>query len=254
VSAAFGFLLVVVVTRGLHASGTGVFFAATAMFTILSSTAKLGANTGLVRAVSRYRAQARARDVRATVLVGLGPALAAGAALAVATFVLAPQLTELFMRGIDPRDGAVYLRVLAPFLPLAAGLVVVLAGTRGHGSVVPYVAVNSVGTPVARVALVLAVVAAGLGGMAVTLAWALPLAVGFVVGLTVLAGQAWRGERESPPAASPPTGPWRSSSGVCRPAGPGAVFEITLGRVNLLLLGALASTRRWASTRRRASS
>jgi O-antigen/teichoic acid export membrane protein len=163
----------------------------------------------------------------------------------VAMFVLAPQLAELFMRGTDPRDGAVYLRVLAPFLPLAAGLIVVLAGTRGHGSVVPYVAVNSMGTPVARMVLVLAVVAAGLGGMVATLAWALPLAVGFLVGLAVLASQIRRGERESSPAASPrPTGAlavefWRFAA----PRGLAAVFEITLRRVNLLLLGALASTR-----------
>jgi O-antigen/teichoic acid export membrane protein len=244
VSAMFGFLLVVVVTRGLHTSGAGVFFTAVAMFTILSNTAKLGADTGLVRMVSRYRALARARDVRATVVIGLGPVLAVGTALALAVFVLAPQLAELFMRGADPRDGTVYLRGLAPFLPLGASMIVMLAGTRGHGSVVPYVVVNSIGTPVARVVLVLGAVAAGLGGMAVTLAWALPLAAGFVVGLAVLAAQVRRGERESPPAASPQsTGAlaaefWRFAA----PRGVAAVFEITLLWVNVLLLGALAST------------
>ena len=245
VSALFGFLLVVVVTRGLHTSGAGVFFTAVAVFTILSNAAKLGADTGLVRMVSRYRALGRTRDVRATVVIGLGPVLAMGTALAVAMFVLAPQLAELFMRGADPRDGALYLRGLAPFLPLAAGVIVVLAATRGHGSVVPYVVVNSIGTPVARVVLVLGVVAAGLGGMAVTLAWASPLALGFLVGLTVLAAQVRRGESESPPAAgrqrtrSLAVEFWRFAA----PRGLAAVFEITLLWVNVLLLGALASTR-----------
>jgi O-antigen/teichoic acid export membrane protein len=112
--------------------------------------------------------------------------------------------------------------------------------------VVPYVAVNSIGTPVARVVLVLGVVAAGLGGMAVALAWAVPLAVGFLIGLVILAAQVRRDEREAslPRRPSRPTRAlaaefWRFAG----PRGLAAVFEVTLLWASVLLLGALASTR-----------
>ncbi|HEV8421391.1 MAG TPA: hypothetical protein VGR13_08565, partial [Actinomycetota bacterium] len=50
---ALSFLLAVVVTRGLHPAGAGVFFEAVALFTILANTCEVGADTGLVRGVSR---------------------------------------------------------------------------------------------------------------------------------------------------------------------------------------------------------
>src|SRR5207302_1908108 len=46
------FLLVLVITHGLHSAGTGIFFEAVAVFTILTSVGDLGASAGLVREVS----------------------------------------------------------------------------------------------------------------------------------------------------------------------------------------------------------
>src|SRR5262245_17322468 len=56
VNALLGFVIVVVITRGQGARGAGILFEAIALFTILSNTAELGADTGLVRMIPRHRA------------------------------------------------------------------------------------------------------------------------------------------------------------------------------------------------------
>jgi O-antigen/teichoic acid export membrane protein len=57
VSGVLAFGLAVVVTRIVGARGAGVFFAAVAVFTILSNITELGADTGIVRFVARLREQ-----------------------------------------------------------------------------------------------------------------------------------------------------------------------------------------------------
>ena len=74
------FVLLVVVTRGLGAQGTGAFYEAVALFLILSSAATLGSDVGLTRMVPRYRALGRLRDLRRGLAVGLWPVAAAGTA------------------------------------------------------------------------------------------------------------------------------------------------------------------------------
>ena len=87
-----GFALSIVVTRGLHAHGAGVFFEVVGLFTILANGAELGADTGLVRAVARSRALGAVADVRRLIGVAVLPVLACGLLVAVATWAVAPWL------------------------------------------------------------------------------------------------------------------------------------------------------------------
>src|SRR5262245_41859423 len=58
-SSVLGFAITVVITRGIPTRSAGVLFEAIALFMILSNTAELGADTGLVRMISMYRVQDR---------------------------------------------------------------------------------------------------------------------------------------------------------------------------------------------------
>jgi O-antigen/teichoic acid export membrane protein len=243
-SSVLGFLLVVVVTRGLHAGGGGVFFEAVALFMILSNTVELGADTALVRMVARYRALDRFQDVRGTLLVALVPVLAVGIILGAATFLLAPRIAEVF---VDPRhlsEAVIYLRLFALFLPLASATTVSLAGTRGMGTMVPYVAIQNIGIPLARPLAVLLVLAFGWGSLAVGLAWAVPVAAGFGLALTslvVLHRRLLRGDAATASPRSP-----RSLAGAfwrfAAPRGLATILQVTIFWVDILLLGALRST------------
>ncbi len=246
VSALFGFLLVVVVTRGLHTLGSGVFFTSVALFTIVSNIGELGADTGLVRMVSHYRANGRIDDLRPVITAALVPVLAACVVLAALMFVFAPLLSHTFMRGAHGDAGVVYLRVMAPFVPLAAASTVALAGTRGFASVVPVVLINSIGRPVSRVLLAALVIGLGAGSLAVAVSWSLPFAVAFVLGVLILYRQLRRAERTLGRRARYPR-PFPKVAGefwrFAAPRGLAAVFEITILWLNVLMVGALASAR-----------
>src|SRR5207244_2507673 len=86
------------------------------------------------------RRQGRDGDLRRTIALALWPVLVVSSIAAVLTLGFAPQLSRLFVhgRGSVHRDALVpYLRLMAPFLPLAAASGVILAGTRGFGTMVP---------------------------------------------------------------------------------------------------------------------
>jgi O-antigen/teichoic acid export membrane protein len=251
VAAVLGFALTVLVSRGLGPAGAGVFFTAVALFMVLGDTGKLGADTGLLRMVPRYRALTRIRDIRPTLYVALLPVLGSASLLAGALFGFAPQLARVLIRGVDPAEGVTYIRLFAPFLPLASVSAVVLAATRGFRTVVPFVSVENIGKPLSRCLLVGVVIGAGLGSAAVALAWVTPVAVGFVIALTILIRFLHRAERQDQPepASQVARAPrrlrvlaaefWRFAA----PRGAAAIFQISITWLDVLLVAALRSAR-----------
>ena len=226
-NALLGFVIVVVITRGQGAKGAGILFEAIALFTILSNTAELGADTGLVRMIPRYRASERSRDIPRTISMAIWPVLAASTVLAAAVFVFAPQLAHAFIHGANRELGVQDLRLLAPFLPAGTAITVVLAGTRGFGTMLPYVTVYNIAVPVLRPLLVGLVLLAGMGTAAIAVAWAAPLAMGFlasVVILTILVRRMERasGFREAVPPALAARSPRSSGGSPPREAWPGS--------------------------------
>jgi O-antigen/teichoic acid export membrane protein len=243
VQAVAGFALSVVVTRGLRAHGAGVYFEVVALFTILANAAELGADTGLVRAVARSRALTAVADLRRLVGAALLPVLACGLLLAAAVWVWAPWLTRLFLHEVDPQAAA-SIRLLALFVPLQAATIVALSGTRGFDTMVPYVVVENLGKPLARLLLVVAVLAAGLGALGALTAWAAPITLGLLVAVVALMRQLRAAERAAGAAAGPaqPTrdlvvGFWRFAA----PRGLAGVFQIAAIWLNVLVVGALRS-------------
>ncbi|HZD37352.1 MAG TPA: polysaccharide biosynthesis C-terminal domain-containing protein [Actinomycetes bacterium] len=244
-AAVLGFVLVVVVTRGLGAHGAGSFFEVIGLFTILANSAELGADTGLVRAVARSRALGAVSELRRLARVAILPVLAGGFLFAAVTWLAAPWLTRIFLRGVDQATGVADIRLLVAFLPLTAVTLVALAGTRGFATMIPYALVESIGKPLGRVVLVSLVLLAGLGGTAALLAWAVPSAVGCLAALLVLARLVRAAERadRSVAAGARPIRRlgaefWRFSA----PRGLAGAFQVTVVWLNILLVGALHST------------
>jgi O-antigen/teichoic acid export membrane protein len=244
-NALFGFVLGVVLTRGLEASGAGVFFEAIALFTILATVAQLGANAGLVRMLPRYLVLDRRADLRGCLNVALSPVVIAGSLLAGLLFFFAGPLADLLSQDADPDSLTLYLRVLAPFLPLAAATTVALAGTRALGSMVPYVAIESIGKAAVRPVLIVVVLAAGLGSIAIALAWALPILAGLAGALLWLVALLRRAERRGARSAAATATRdlavdfWRFAAF----RGVAAILQILILWLGVLFVGALASSR-----------
>jgi O-antigen/teichoic acid export membrane protein len=257
----FAFLMTIVVTRGLGARGAGAFFEVVGLFTILSNSVRLGADTGLVRAVSSRMALGRSDDLRRLVRVALGPVLLVGGLIAAATWALGPWLAGVLLHGVDEGEGATAIRVLAFFLPLVAVTIVALSGTRGFGTMLPYAMIENFSKPLARLVLVAVVLAIGLGTVAALVAWAIPVAVGFAAALWVLVRLVHRAETGAAgplvaggpaTAAVAPGRPvatrasrhlasqfWRFAA----PRGLAGIFQVTVLWLDVLLVGALRSTR-----------
>jgi O-antigen/teichoic acid export membrane protein len=244
-SGALQFLLVIAVTRGLGARDAGTFLEAVALFTILGHMAELGATTGLVRTVSRYRTLHRTDDIRTTLLVAFVPVVAFGVVAAAAVFAFAPQLAAVFFHGAHRGEAATYLRLLAPFLPLASATTVALAATRGFGGMVAYVGVQNIGLPALRLCLVALAVVGGLGSVAIALGWTTPLVPSLLAGVVALVGLLRRTERAA--SASQPRRPprklvrefWRFTA----PRALAGILGITVTWFDILLVGALRSTK-----------
>src|SRR6266511_3582145 len=223
-----GFALSVVVTRGLHAHGAGVFFEVVGLFVILSSGAGLGADTGLVRAVARSRALGAVAEVRRLIGAAVLPVLACGLLVAAATWAAAPWLASVFLHGVDQQDAIASIRLLALFVPLQAATIVVLSGTRGFDTMVPFVLVENLCKPLLRLVLLVLVLAAGFGASAA---------------LAALLGAAERTARTAVGTARPARDLagefWRFAA----PRGLAGIFQIAAIWLNVLVVEALRSPR-----------
>jgi O-antigen/teichoic acid export membrane protein len=237
------FLLVVVISRGMGPEGTGVFYQAIALFMILTAAAQFGSDAGVIRMLHLYRASGRSRDVGGMLSVALWTVLGLSTLLAALTFLLAPQLAAVFMRAVPAETAALHIRILTPFLPLATTTLVLLSVTRAFGSMVPTVLVENVGKPALRVVLVLTALAVGAGTVEATVWWALPIAIGAMVASQIVTVMTRRQELHQ--SGGPSTRPrrelatefWRFSA----PRGLAGILEITLGWLDILILGAFRS-------------
>ena len=186
--ASMSFGLVVLASRWLQPHGAGVFFELIALFTILSNTFELGADTGLTRWISRARAIGGIADVRRIVVIAVIPVALVGAAAAVGLWLAAPQVSRLLLHGIPVAAGATDIRFIAPLVPLGALSAVIVDGVRGFGRMWPYLMIEGLGKPAVRVVAVSAVLMAGLDIHVAIVAWGLPVIVGLVVACAIFIG------------------------------------------------------------------
>jgi O-antigen/teichoic acid export membrane protein len=176
-----GFALVVVVSRGLGPNGAGAFFEGVSLLIIATNLVKLGADTGVVRMLARYRALGRRGEIEPILWISVIPVAVLGTVAGAIGFAVAEPLASLITRSGHSEAVATYIRVFAPFLPISAVYLVVLAATRGLGSIRPIVIVDNALVPGLRPLLSGLALTAGLGSLAVALIWAGTGVLGLVV-------------------------------------------------------------------------
>ncbi|GGW44112.1 polysaccharide biosynthesis protein [Streptomyces lucensis JCM 4490] len=239
VNAVFAFLLVGLITRAVGAQGAGAVFTGVALFTILGHTCKLGADTGLVRFVSRDLAVGGGHSVGALLRAAVLPAAVAGTAAAL-PLLLFPQVATTLLPHLGQADAITLVRLFGVFLPPATVGLVLLGATQGHGTVVPFVGVEQIGKPVLRVLIALPVAYYAPGMLPLAAAWLLPTLCGTVAAWLAL--RRCRAVRGTAHPAGWKDVPWRTFWGFAAPRAISSVFDISAVWVGVILLSALATS------------
>ena len=229
-------LLAQVVGHGLGARGTGLFFQAIALFAIASNALQLGADTALVRTLSRQSALGETRGLRRTVRTAVVPVTLVGVAFSVVVLLAAGPLGGLVAPG-DPGYATEVLRIMSPFLVAGALLAVLLGGTRGIGSTLPYTVLQNLGLPILRLLIVAFAMAAGWSIQWIAAGWAAPLAVLAVAAAVVLARQLRNAEaRGLSPVLAEPSGAAAGFWGFALPRGASTLIERALDWSGVLIV------------------
>ncbi|GAA3298018.1 hypothetical protein GCM10020295_32550 [Streptomyces cinereospinus] len=243
VNAVFGYALVALVTRALGASGAGAVFTGVAVFTILGNTCKLGADTGLVRFVSRDLATSGGRRVGALLRSAVLPGAAVSTAAAALLF-LSPRTATALLPDLPPATRSPWSGCSPCSFPLASVTLILLGATQGYGTVVPFVGVEQIGKPVLRVLIAVPVALLAPGVLGLAAAWLVPTLAGAVV--------AWAALRRcrrttAPPQGGRPPGPAGAAAGpgfwaFAAPRAVSSVFDIGAVWVGVVLLSGLATS------------
>lgn len=233
--------LTLLIGNGLGAAGTGVFFQAVGIFTVLTQILKLGTNSGIIRELSRQRAHGARGEAWRTVLVALVPVLAVSTAAAVAVGTWADVLAGWLGPPAQHDELTVLLRDLAPYLVVASAMSVLQTASRMVRGVGTFTLLQNVLLPASRLVAAGAVLMLGWGALAAFRGWLLPLPVWLGATLIVVAVPLLRDVRERSPGAAG----WRRSSAAfwrfSAARGVGAALETVFEWADVLLVAALAS-------------
>lgn len=169
--AAAAFAAQLIVSNGFGAEGSGTFFQIMALFTVGTSLAVFGADTGLVRTVSAQVALGRNSAVPALLKFAMIPSV-------VLAFIIMSAGLIYALPAVTPGLSDTYRSVLyaaVPFIVASALMTLCFGALRGLHRVVTFTVLQNVILPSLRVLAVLAVVAAGAGFVYLALAWSAPI-------------------------------------------------------------------------------
>lgn len=240
VSAIAGFLTTAFITRGIDIDVAGALLSAIALYSMAMQIGMFGANTGIVRFlaqadVSTSRDHPLARPVTRAAIT---PIVVTSVLTALLAMVFADQIAGV-LASPDEVVGAYadFIRNFAWFLPASTVAGVLLSATRGYRSMLPTTGLDLILLPVGQALLVGAVI--GLGGTARTVSmvyWAPAAAVVLL---------AWRSlERRLPRRGTAQlAAPWTEFWTFSLPRAAARIFSFLLARLDVLMIGALASTR-----------
>lgn len=246
-SAVLNLVLTVAIIRLFGQSRAGTFLASSSLFLLLAQAAEVGGQDLVLRVIPVYRAQGRDVDARVSLRLVLGAVAGLSTLLALITFVVAAPLGKAFGNPAEAAEMTTLLRVLAPFMPVFALYEVGLAATRGYMKMLPTVVTENVARPVAQLVAVWgARLVLGAGPVVLGLAWGAPLlgvAVAAVLVLIRLCAEP-RSDKEAPPAPCEPTPPAqlaRAHLGFVAPRAVARVFQLSLQRLDIVLVASLAT-------------
>jgi O-antigen/teichoic acid export membrane protein len=182
VSALSGVMFLAIVARGFRPAEIGLFFALSSVFLLALAVIELGSDVGLVRFLATYLAEGRRHHAAAVIVTVLAPTFLLALLVWVAVTTMSSVLTRAL--GGDQIGSADAMTVLLmAFLPVAAMSDLLLASTRGLGTIKPTLLADSMRQGLQPLLATIAVVAAPGRSSALVLSWAAPYVVSCLLAL-----------------------------------------------------------------------
>lgn len=243
----------------------GGVFAITSFLMLLQAVGRLGNQASLVWALTWVRQHADARAARTILTTSLLPGLLLGLLLSGVIIAAAPVIADLFTDDADTESMTQALRWGATLVPVAAVYDGLTSATQGLGRLAPTVVIERLARPVAQVVCVAAAVPTNSPGW-LTVAWFAPYLPAFAIMTWILAAElrAAQGQPEgvrtaktqvrarmlsqssgsdtaAPPADAPPREWRRWYWRFSLPRAVSDAAQTALQRLDIVLVGALAS-------------
>ena len=232
VSAVVTLLVILVVARGLTRGEAGVVFAATSLFVLVSTAARLGTDATIVHVLASARAVERPEDVRPYLRAALVPVIAVGALAGAALAVAGIHVLHLVTRGAEVKHGGALIVLVGAAVPVAAAYDVVTAATRGLGRMRPTIVIERLVRPTLQLVLVVVAIIAGGDAFAVVCAWIAPYGVAAVAATRALL-------QLLPETSSGATIDFGAFWRFTLPRALAGTIQVALQRLDILLVGAL---------------
>lgn len=235
-------VLTAMVGNTLGAEGTGLFFQAMGIFTILTQVLRLGTNSGVVRFIAEQRAFKRVGAEWRIVLYAAVPVAVLSGCVSIAIWLLADALGSWLAMPAEADALAGLLRAMVPFIIAGALIGVLQIAARMLRGVTSFTLLQSVLLPGSRlIAVLLAVSIAGVGAWGAFEAWLWPIPVWLVITLIFVAAPLARDFQQrakSVPSERPSFGAfWRFNA----PRSVGSGLETALEWSDVLIVAAVAS-------------
>src|SRR5690625_637531 len=227
----------VLVGRGFGADGAGIFFQAIALFTVAAGILKLGTGSGLVRGMARTRALHSGPPDSVMIWWATWPVLVLSSVVALGLYLSAPALANLLTTAGRVDQVSQVLRVLAPFIVVAAVLGVLHTAVRMMRGVLAFTVLQNILTPLGLIVMVGAAVVAGWDVLTAIAGWAALLPLWLLVTLGCLYGPIRRDLRRKRGKVSGESQRtfWRFTGGRAI----GAAVEVCLEWSDVLIVAAL---------------
>ncbi|MGH1489116.1 MAG: lipopolysaccharide biosynthesis protein [Acidimicrobiales bacterium] len=178
IGAIVSFVTVGLITNTYGKAGAGLFFAATAAFTLAANAARLGAESGLTYFVSRLRVDHRHRSITSVVRRALVATGGAATALGLVGLLAAPWLSDVLTSEPGSQGtSTTMIRILAIAVPTFALSQAMFGASRGFGTMRPSVLAGQIIRPLSQLLLVIAVIVISDDVWPLAVAWALASAI-----------------------------------------------------------------------------
>jgi len=228
-----------VIGRSVGADGTGVFFQAVGIYTILTQVLRLGTNSGIVRFIAEERAFGRVGGEWRVVLFAVLPVAVIAGLASIAMWFWSDALSRWLAAPGEAEPLAGLLRAMVPFIALGAVIGVLQIAARMLRGVGTFTVLQNIGVPGSRVIAVLIAAFGAATAWTSFEAWLWPIPVWFVITLVVTTGPIVRDLRRRSMNHSPPRFGrfWRFSA----PRSVSSGLETALEWADVLIVAALAS-------------